>query len=334
MSDPAPRPTTARPEPRSPTLADLLAVVAGVAVVAWLPWGNWPEFVRSGGPADWVAAPGAWAMVSEAFGKACLAMVPVVLVRRAQFGGRMRPGEFLAACGGLYWLTWGVETRLFLAWMARRTGEAPAMMTIPAADYRQWRELVTWPRTLGMTTLAVAALVAIVVGRRRWPAWIVAAASMLAWIGLQEGGLPLLRDRISRHVLAPLDQAGHPILAEAIDAFTTAFPRLLLYAWPSVVAALGPRGEGRRRTWVQWASLGLAASAFVAEILIRVLIDFSGIRIGNPAALVWMDLGLQALALALAIGISVALSRMDPPWSQSRGLGYDGNHLPPLPPEA
>ncbi len=300
-------------EPRGVTVADMLALVVGVAVVAWLPWSNWPQFVGRRGPTPWVADPMAWAIVAEGLGKACLAMVPVVLARRARFGGPMRPGEFLAACGGLFWLSWGIEIRLFQAWLTRQLGEVWVGPDYPAVESLQWRKLITWPKTVGLTTLAATAIVVIVIGRKRLPAWVVAAASMLAWIGLLEGGFPLLRDGFSRSVLAPISRAGHPVVANAIGAFTDDFPMFLLVAWFAVVAALGPGREGRQRTLVQWACIALAASAFAAEVGIRVLIDYLSLWSGTRASDFWRELSLKSVALILAIGVSVALfGHLDP----------------------
>jgi hypothetical protein len=87
----------ARPGPRSMTIADSMVLVIGVAVALALPWYN--GWVQTPQPVMWPR----WMIIlyffEEAVGKASLALIPLMLYRRARFGGISRPGELLlVAC--------------------------------------------------------------------------------------------------------------------------------------------------------------------------------------------------------------------------------------------
>jgi hypothetical protein len=79
--------STERREPISITLADLLALVVGSALAVSLPQLHWPSDRIAIGN---VPVPGwfAWLFViAEAAMKVCLALIPVILGRRARYGG-------------------------------------------------------------------------------------------------------------------------------------------------------------------------------------------------------------------------------------------------------
>ena len=76
------------------TIADAMVLVFGVALALSLPWSN-----------GWVQEPQPvmeprWRIVSwffeEAIETASLALIPLMLYRRARFGGLCRPGELLS----------------------------------------------------------------------------------------------------------------------------------------------------------------------------------------------------------------------------------------------
>ena len=112
MHAPAGKMTRGRNEHRSMTLGDLAVLVAGVAVVlvlpsrqSYLPYpsdflGPWPRWF------PWCFC------LRQALGAACIVVVPVVLWRRARYGGLARPAEFLALFAAMPFLADGIETGL------------------------------------------------------------------------------------------------------------------------------------------------------------------------------------------------------------------------------
>ena len=79
--------------PRTMTIADSMVLVIGVAVVLALPWYNgWVEKPQPVMEPRWRII--LW-FVEEAVGKVSLALIPLMMYRRARFGGLCRPGELL-----------------------------------------------------------------------------------------------------------------------------------------------------------------------------------------------------------------------------------------------
>src|SRR4051812_42077123 len=95
-------------EPRGMTLADLVVLIVGVGLACSLPW-VWfiPQIMAIHGPGSRFFA---WLVLAyEGLGKACIALTPVVLVRRFRYGGVARPAEFLLALCSLSTLAMAVE---------------------------------------------------------------------------------------------------------------------------------------------------------------------------------------------------------------------------------
>ena len=89
----SPGETPARPEPRSITIADAMVLVIGVAVALALPWFNgWVQMPQPVMEPRWRII--SW-FVEELVGKVSLALIPLMLYRRARFGGVCRAGELL-----------------------------------------------------------------------------------------------------------------------------------------------------------------------------------------------------------------------------------------------
>jgi len=97
------------------TIADSLVLVFGIALALSLPWYN-----------GWVQLPQPvmepwWRIISlfveEPVGKASLALIPLMLYRRARLGGLCRPGELLLAVCASYGHSWAITT----FWTTRRT---------------------------------------------------------------------------------------------------------------------------------------------------------------------------------------------------------------------
>src|SRR4051812_25460440 len=77
-----------RPEPAGITLADLLALIVGAAIASALPDRLWQRALQSGAIgvllADYQAL---GRLLTQLVTRACLALIPVVLLRRARYGG-------------------------------------------------------------------------------------------------------------------------------------------------------------------------------------------------------------------------------------------------------
>jgi hypothetical protein len=137
-------PITAPDRSRRPAiaLADVLALVAGIALVLALPWRHRPEFLRGvGGWSSLPSYPLRLSLVGEALGKLCLALLPVALARCARERRMALPAEFLLACVGLPWLVEGIESLHLLWWLANRFGIVRSdMLSIPMQASMQWQQ--------------------------------------------------------------------------------------------------------------------------------------------------------------------------------------------------
>ncbi len=174
--------THANREPTAVTLADLLALVVGVAVVATIPWYYWLHPFDFKGPwPRWL--PYLWA-TRQLLAMGCLALVPVIIARRAVFGGLVRPAEFLACCGGLPQLVF--ESSAF--WMMS-TAHGIVIFTprdeMPVSVGQEWEQGPYWTWKHQLLIVAVLATVAFLLGRRRLPGWALTVLLMIAWAGFQ-----------------------------------------------------------------------------------------------------------------------------------------------------
>src|SRR5271170_1614168 len=116
------KPNRDQSEHRSPTIGDLAALVAGVAVVLMLPTRQsyWPH------PTDFLGPWPRWLpwcfCLRQILGAACVALVPVILRRRACYGGLAPPAEFLVLCAAMPFLADSIETALIRTSYRLRTG--------------------------------------------------------------------------------------------------------------------------------------------------------------------------------------------------------------------
>lgn len=135
------------------SLGDLLAMIAGIALVLSLPW-EFPTDVPMGRGIAVFRDGTIWSFLAETLGKACLVLVPVVIVRGFQLGTPMQRGEFLSAVGGLPWLFSGGKSHAFVSWVAMRMRALPEGARIPAEFANDWVGLTFWPFLLGPMVVA------------------------------------------------------------------------------------------------------------------------------------------------------------------------------------
>ena len=171
---------TKRTEPPGITTADLIALVIGSAPALAMPWQSSPTaLVRFAGG----TMPSSFSYLltlDEVIRKACLALVPVLLTRRARFATRGRAVESLVAfCA----ITQVVKVLDGLPWIADSFHHEPhpsrpnVMNWVPGLPYWWWK----W----GALTTGVMA-VAMLFGRRSTrPAWVVSVLIPLAALGFR-----------------------------------------------------------------------------------------------------------------------------------------------------
>lgn len=313
---------TTRPdrEPTAVTLADLLALVVGVALVATIPWYYWLHPFDFRGPwPRWL--PYLWA-TRQLLAMACLALVPVIIARRAIFGGLVRPAEFLACCGGLPQLTFGIESLLMMSWLRLQHGIVIFTVRdeMPVSVGREWRQGPYWTWKHGLLIVAVLATVAFLLGRRRLPGWLLTVLLMIAWVGF-EGTLP---EQMS-WVVGRLIRLGYggPIGGLAgvfIGASTRLLPRFLFFAVPALVALRDVGRPAPRWSWLEWAGLGLSALLLLASETAETIRLHAMYRGGGY----WLQEALpRALTMLVAVVLAIFIAhRLGPAWSRRAGPGY------------
>jgi hypothetical protein len=294
-------------EPIGMTLGDLVAVVAGVAIVLTIPWKFFPHPTDFFGPwPRWL--PRLW-LIQQVLEIAGLAMLPVVLARRARLGGLARPAEILLVCCGLPALVWGIETTMLRSWVRVRTGltvPGPGMSGMPVALYSQWSEGPHWTWEWGLLLTAAAASAALLAGRRRIPGWVGAALLFLAWAGLYEAGPVLLERSLVRLIVWVTSRPVGELAGTLLSSLTLRLPRFLLYALPALAALREVRQDGlSRQTWLCRTGLVLPVLLFlVAETAVHARDYYYAYSPGDP----WLrDLALRGLTMAAAAALALLI---------------------------
>jgi len=181
-------------EHRSVTLGDLAALIAGIALVLVLPTTQsyWPL------PSDFLGPWPRWLpwffCLRLALGAACVALVPVVLRRRACYGGLARPAEFLALCAAMPFLADSSETALIRLSFWLQAGHGPpgfGLQGMPTAFVSKWRDSshLVWEQSLLVS--GAMAIAGFFLGRRKLPGWLLTAWLVVAWLGAYEAGARL-----------------------------------------------------------------------------------------------------------------------------------------------
>ncbi|CAN5824025.1 hypothetical protein BH23PLA1_BH23PLA1_24480 [soil metagenome] len=320
LADKAPR-----PEPTRMTLADLLALVVGVAIVAALPWLNRPEFI---GPLGGGAGPASYVpllmFLHEGLGKACLALVPVVLARRVRHGGMVRPTEFLLACVGLPWLSMGITTGLMLVGLSQQFGRPIDTTNIPVEATTRWVQETQAIQAGVLLTVGLFSAISRVVGRRQWPGWFGSVLLMVVWtcaLGLIRGpiwhGGSAWQD-VLRSILGTTGLLNYWGSMFAWG-FGTLLPIALLYAIPVAAVAFGLRHRsGLQFAWHERAALLLASAAFLAWETAMQIIAIT--RYLGPGEYWSSTLGGVAAYLTAALFGLLIIARWLPGWSRRAGV--------------
>jgi hypothetical protein len=253
-------------EHRSVTLGDLAALVAGVAAVLMLPTRQsyWPH------PTDFLGPWPRWLpwcfCLRQIVGAACLALVPVVLRRRACYGGLARPAEFLALCAAMPFLADSIETSLIrLSYRVRSGISLPGfgLDGISTAFTVEWWQSSHWVWEQTLLIVGAVALAGFLLGRGKLPGWLLTVFLILAWLGAYEAG-PVLA---TRWVVRFIRRVNGQYIGETAELLIWAvgrLPKFALYTVPAIAAVRDVRRNERARpTWLEWTALGLATALFL-----------------------------------------------------------------------
>jgi hypothetical protein len=196
-----------------------------------------------------------------------VALVPVVLRRRACYGGLARPAEFLALCAAIPLLADSIETALIRLNFRLRTGQSPpgfGLQGMPIVLVNEWHASSHWVWEQTLLLTGAVALAVFLLGRKDLPGWLLSALLILAWLGAYEAG-PQLARRSFFPMIARVN--GRPIGETAgvlISSVNYLLPRFVLYSVPAIAALRDIRRDGRSRPgWLEWTGLGLASALFL-----------------------------------------------------------------------
>lgn len=292
-----------RPEPIGTTPADLLALIAGVALAAALPWSSGrPE------PAWFMAL----AYAQEGLPKGCMALIPVVITRRARFGGPIRPGEFLA-----FWI--GFSQLVFELSLLPILGLVSPILDRGRLQGYQLRPEAYRAFELGQLGLGVLAALTLLARRRRLHPAVAGALVLVAWVDIGGPLRSLLRGLLDP-ILGSIDRAS---LAAHAFSLLWHLPLSVVFYLPAIVAIadLFRRG-GRGLTWVEWAGLGLVVPWWFAMRAFRATILFQNtLPPRSLAAILVFDAWEILVSAALA---TLLVRRVGRPLGCWLGLGPDG----------
>jgi hypothetical protein len=254
-------------EHRAVTLGDLAAVVAGVAVVLVLPsrQSYWPL------PTDFLGPWPRWLpwffCLRQILGAACIALVPVILRRRASYGGLARPAEFLAICAAMPFLADSIETGLIrLSYRLDSGISLPGYGVVGMATsfLDEWGKSSHWVWEHDVLIAGVMSLVVFILGRRKLPGWLLTALLSCAWLAAYEPGTRMASRWVFRVIAHVNGQPTGEPLGGLISAAVYSLPRFVLYAVTAIAAVYDiSHARSARPTWLEWTCLGLAAAVFL-----------------------------------------------------------------------
>ena len=242
MTDPRPD----SPEPRSVTLGDLMALTLGVAIAASLVWFTTPSVA---GMVGRKTAPGWYAASSQAYEllqKACVALVPVILIRRARFGGPLRPVEYLPILTATMLVAYSLSRwpvfGLYHGWVGS------SRLSVNPEAYYVWE----------LSKVAVGALAFLVwLGRRRRPDWISGALLAVAWQMLATWICYFYQGWANARllVLRPTPYVG------LVSTFLVWTPQIIVYYLPVMIALIDlARPTRPGRSWIVGAAAVVSLS--------------------------------------------------------------------------
>jgi hypothetical protein len=286
---------TKRTEPLGITTLDLIALVIGSSVALAMPWQSLPTAVIQFSAGTMPGSFSYLLTLDEVIRKACLALVPVLLTRRARFATRERGVESLGAfCA----ITQAVKVLDSLPWIADSFHDEPdpsrpnVMKWVPGPPYWCWK----W----GALTAGVMALAVLIVRRTSLPAWAVSVLILLAASGLRATVPDLITNGTDRLGIAM--HLSDDVLFFIHEGFNR-FPLYLLFGIPacSTLAASG-RGGRPVSNWADGIGVGLAALLFFTDQAIQFWADAAAPPFVGPLTIIHsVQLTLGAVVSAIAV---------------------------------
>ena len=278
-----------------------------MAIVLKIPLVFWLDPRDRSTSSSWIPYMGICGQILEL---SCLALLPVILLRRARYGGLIRPAEFLTACCGLPALTWGAELLLMSTLARARTvlgSRGPSLTGIQRRVYWQWQNGFHWNWEYGLLIATFTATVALVLGRRRLSGSVRSALLLSAWLGIYETAPWLLRQSVLFMVtpyftVATLSGMNGLI----IGLLTRALPRFVLFSIPFLVTVEVLQNHKRSRNWLE--SIGLIFAvllSLVAEtiFLVRTSSEVSPLKLWHKETFL---IHMLALLASILIGLLIA----------------------------
>ncbi len=291
-----------RPEPTGLRIGDLVALVAGAGLAMALTWhSQWPSRrTLAGRPApEWYII---LLYATEITRKGCLALVPVILMRRVRNGGPMRPGELAALCFGIDLLLLAVYQSPVLGILSLTPGTKD-VYTVNMGPFWTWY--------VAILALSLAAVVLLFVRRRQLPGWVAGLLLCAGWYGLhpceviyKEAFDALFGDGLM----------GLPMVARfAIHSVAASLPFSVLGHLPTAFAALDGMKPQAGRTWVERAGLAMTLGLWIVgdcRNFARFWLDVPALQTRAIVAFnVVMPLLVIALSFALARRLDATLRR-------------------------
>ncbi len=278
-------------EPRGMTLADLVVLVAGVAVAVGAGWFSLgPEIrVNRERVPEWV---GWLAVANEAEWKVLMALVPVVLARRFRYGRGPSAPEFVAVVAGIDWALLMLYRWPALGVVYRDPGSSGSLH-VSEAGLNLWM--------LGLALMAMASAAAIVLARARLSSLAIGLLLALAWQvkGPLNHAANLARDAWLWEV--NWLTWGGQILQEVLSLPFGVAARLL-----PLLGLLAFSAPGRRAaTWAEWAILTLA----LARLAGLQVVNATKIYARAHGPIFWVGLASDILEIALALLLAAAIAR-------------------------
>lgn len=288
-----------RPEPRGCTLADLIALTFGAAIAASLYW-----YSNKGGTNT--VAGGSSASLGyfwfnsflELLQKSCVALTPVILLRRWQAGGPIRPIAYLPILIALgqvslsiwHWPVFGVvyeDPKIF-------SGKRVNMEA-----FQVWK--------LAQGAIGIIAAVLAFARRKRSPDWIFGLLVAIAWDRLTYALSMLYQDWGNRLITS---QGWAPWGIRLLSVTVVQGPMGVLAYLPLGLALVDLRhAPWRRWSWVEWAAAWLALS-LPWLVQVRYLAQVVIISPGFP-----IDQMITEVGWVASIGLAYLVARAsEPAW--------------------
>ncbi len=298
--------------PESLAVVDLMALVLGVALAASIPWDSGWGYTLFSYDARINLFSGVLYVVALGLERSCLALVPVLLVRRARLGCFIGPSAFLVASCGLPSAAWWIDR--FLC-----TPGPPNTNIWPNLKYEI---------PVRLFALALAALLGITgVAGRRLVGWASSTLLMLGWLSLYVGFD--ISGNSLQDWLFPDRYSGNPETWDKV-------PVLVYNCYHSVLLGslyLLPLGvtirqlvlrKTTRANWMTWSCAILGVSTLLCGLTWQLMNDFDTTVFVYLRAM-WIGKGIGSVIAILSSALLV--SWLGPTWDRMFG-GDDDRACP------